>query len=123
MGASVDDAAGFLVVGIEGGAAVFELFREAVDPVLHDHVAAIELGGEHVGGGTFADARARLFHETRFVGSESLRIIGPDFADPPPNWLIHQKWKCDGVCPRHRTPLRKAMIGGRTTAWCPRCQR
>jgi formamidopyrimidine-DNA glycosylase len=67
--------------------------------------------------------RARLLRETRFVASESLRIIGPDFSDPPPNWLIHQKWKGDAVCPRHRSPLRKATIGGRTTAWCPRCQK
>ena len=67
--------------------------------------------------------RARLLRETRFVASESLRIIGPAFADPPPDWLIHQKWKRDGVCPLHRSPLRKGMIGGRTTAWCPRCQK
>lgn len=67
--------------------------------------------------------RARLFRETRFVASESLRIIGPNFDDPPRDWLIHQKWKRDGVCPHHRTPLRKAMIGGRTTAWCPKCQK
>jgi len=67
--------------------------------------------------------RARLFRETQFVASESLRIIGPNFGDPPRDWLIHQKWKRDGICPRHRTPLRKAMIGGRTTTWCPRCQK
>lgn len=67
--------------------------------------------------------RARLFRETRFVASESLRIIGPDFSDPPADWLIHQKWKREGVCPLHRSPLRKETIGGRTTAWCPRCQR
>ena len=67
--------------------------------------------------------RARLFRETRFVASESLRIVGPNFDDLPGNWLIHQKWKREGVCPRHHTPLRKAMIGGRTTAWCPRCQK
>lgn len=67
--------------------------------------------------------RARLFRETRFVASESLRIVGPDFSDPPPDWLIHQKWKREGVCPRHQSPLRKGIIGGRTTAWCPRCQR
>jgi len=67
--------------------------------------------------------RARLFRETRFVATESLRIIAPKFADPPRDWLIHQKWKRTGVCPRHRTPLQKAMIGGRTTAWCPRCQK
>jgi formamidopyrimidine-DNA glycosylase len=67
--------------------------------------------------------RARLLSETRFVASESLRIIGPDFSEPPRDWLIHQKWKLDGVCPRHRSPLRKETIGGRTTAWCPRCQK
>jgi formamidopyrimidine-DNA glycosylase len=67
--------------------------------------------------------RARLFQETRLIASESLRIIGPDFSDPPRDWLIHQKWKRDGVCPRHQSPLRKQMIGGRTTAWCPRCQK
>lgn len=67
--------------------------------------------------------RTRLFRETRFIAGESLRIIGPDFGDPPRHWLIHQKWKRDGVCPRHHTPLKRAMIGGRTTAWCPKCQR
>jgi formamidopyrimidine-DNA glycosylase len=67
--------------------------------------------------------RARLFRETVFVATESLRIISPQFADPPRDWLIHQKWKREGVCPRHRTPLQKAMIGGRTTAWCARCQK
>lgn len=66
--------------------------------------------------------RGRLFRETRFVATESLRLIAPDFGDPPRDWLIHQKWKRNGVCPRHRTPLTKAMIGGRTTAWCARCQ-
>jgi formamidopyrimidine-DNA glycosylase len=67
--------------------------------------------------------RARLLRETQFVARESLRIIGPDFSDPPSDWLIHQKWKRAGVCPRHRSTLRKEIIGGRTTAWCPRCQR
>jgi formamidopyrimidine-DNA glycosylase len=73
-------------------------------------------------GALTAAHRARLFRETQFVASESLRIIGPAFSDPPRDWLIHQKWKRNGVCPRHRTPLRKAMIGGRTTAWCAKCQ-
>jgi formamidopyrimidine-DNA glycosylase len=67
--------------------------------------------------------RTRLLRETQFVARESLRLIGPDFPDPPSDWLIHQKWKRGGVCPRHRSTLRKEIIGGRTTAWCPRCQR
>ncbi|MFL5822388.1 MAG: Fpg/Nei family DNA glycosylase [Solirubrobacteraceae bacterium] len=29
----------------------------------------------------------------------------------------------DGVCPRDSHPLERARIGGRTTYWCPECQR
>jgi formamidopyrimidine-DNA glycosylase len=77
-----------------------------------------------IAAGSLSEARrARLFRETQFVATESLRIIAPEFGDPPRDWLIHQKWKRNGVCPQHRTPLRKAMIGGRTTAWCPCCQK
>jgi formamidopyrimidine-DNA glycosylase len=67
--------------------------------------------------------RAAIFRATKFVVKRSLETLGRDFSDPPRNWLIHQKWKPDGVCPLHRTPLRHAIIGGRTTAWCPRCQK
>jgi formamidopyrimidine-DNA glycosylase len=67
--------------------------------------------------------RSAIFRATKFVVRRSLETLGRDFSDPPRNWLIHQKWKRDGVCPRHRTPLRHVMIGGRTTAWCPRCQK
>jgi formamidopyrimidine-DNA glycosylase len=74
-------------------------------------------------GALTAAQRGRLFRETRFVAAESLRIIGPDWGDLPADWLIHQKWKRAGLCPRHRTPLQKAMIGGRTTTWCPKCQK
>ncbi|MFN2509451.1 MAG: zinc finger domain-containing protein [Chthoniobacterales bacterium] len=66
--------------------------------------------------------RTALRRATRFVASESLRIIGHDLADPPKRWLIHERWKPGGVCPRDRTLLQRAAIGGRTTAWCPRCQ-
>ena len=70
-----------------------------------------------------ADERAAIFRASKFVVKRSLETLGKDFSDPPKNWLIHQKWKRGGVCPIHRTPLRHAMIGGRTTAWCPKCQR
>lgn len=66
--------------------------------------------------------RASLLRETRFIARESLRIISADFADPPKSWLIHQRWKRAGVCPRHKTKLERATIGGRTTAWCADCQ-
>jgi formamidopyrimidine-DNA glycosylase len=67
--------------------------------------------------------REGLFRETKFVVRESLRTLGKDYSDPPRSWLIHQRWKRSGICPRHRTPLRHATIGGRTTAWCPKCQK
>lgn len=69
-----------------------------------------------------AKQRAALWQETRFVARESLRIIGHDFSDPPKTWLIHQRWKRSGLCPRDGSKLKRATIGGRTTAWCPRCQ-
>jgi formamidopyrimidine-DNA glycosylase len=70
-----------------------------------------------------ARERATVLRATKFVARKSLQTLGQDYSDPPRNWLIHQKWKRDGICPHHRTPLRHRTIGGRTTAWCPRCQR
>ena len=67
--------------------------------------------------------REALLKETKLVARESLRTLGRDFSDPPSSWLIHQRWKTGGVCPKHKIKLRRATIGGRTTAWCPKCQR
>lgn len=70
-----------------------------------------------------AQDRNQLFRATKFVVRRSLETLGEDFSDPPRNWLIHQKWKRDGICPIHRTKLRHATVAGRTTAWCTKCQR
>jgi formamidopyrimidine-DNA glycosylase len=67
--------------------------------------------------------RAVLFRETKFVARRSLETLGVNYADPPRGWLIHERWNRTGVCPKHHTPLRRATVGGRTTAWCPRCQK
>jgi len=69
-----------------------------------------------------AHDRAAIFRATKFVVKRSLETLGKDFSDPPRNWLIHQKWRRDGICPKHRTPLKHGTIAGRTTAWCPKCQ-
>ena len=63
-----------------------------------------------------------LWRSARFVSRASLETIGRDNSDPPKGWLLHERWKSGGKCPRHRTMLRRVTIGGRTTAWCPRCQ-
>ncbi|MDQ6860291.1 MAG: Fpg/Nei family DNA glycosylase [Verrucomicrobiota bacterium] len=69
-----------------------------------------------------AAQRTALRRATRFVSREALRVIGHDNADLPPSWLIHERWSAKGVCPRHQTILKRAAIGGRTTAWCTQCQ-
>ncbi|MDQ6623411.1 MAG: Fpg/Nei family DNA glycosylase [Verrucomicrobiota bacterium] len=69
-----------------------------------------------------AAARTMLRRETRFVSRAALRIIGHDNSDLPDSWLIHQRWSAKGTCPIHGIELKRATIGGRTTAWCPRCQ-
>jgi formamidopyrimidine-DNA glycosylase len=66
---------------------------------------------------------SELWKQARFVCSEALRIVAKDFSDPPAGWLFHERWKRKGFCPIHKTPLRRETVAGRTTAWCPKCQR
>jgi formamidopyrimidine-DNA glycosylase len=70
-----------------------------------------------------AAQRKAFWRETRYVAKHSLATLGHDYSDPPRSWLIHERWSTKGVCPKHRIPLRRATVGGRTTAWCPKCQR
>jgi formamidopyrimidine-DNA glycosylase len=63
-----------------------------------------------------------IWRATRFVARAALQTIGNHFADPPKSWLLHERWKVGGKCPRDGETLRRATIGGRTTAWCARCQ-
>ena len=69
-----------------------------------------------------ATAQRTLWRTLREISRVALKTIGVDWSDPPDDWLIHQRWKKSGICPRHGTALEHATIGGRTTAWCPRCQ-
>jgi formamidopyrimidine-DNA glycosylase len=68
-----------------------------------------------------AELRA-LWKTSRQVARTALATIGVNWSDPPRGWLIHQRGRKSGRCPRDGTPLKHATIGGRTTAWCPRCQ-
>ena len=81
---------------------------------LHPRVAA----------GALDDVAAReLWRVMRSVCRVALKTIGVDWSDPPADWLIHQRWKKTGRCPTHGTRLKHATVGGRNTAWCPRCQK
>lgn len=64
-----------------------------------------------------------LWRITRAICRVAMKTIAVDWSDPPERWLIHRRWKDGGHCPRDHTSLRRETIGGRTTAWCPRCQR
>lgn len=63
-----------------------------------------------------------LWRILRKVSRTAMKTIGVDWSDPPDDWLIHQRWTKTGICPQHGTELERATIGGRTTAWCRRCQ-
>jgi formamidopyrimidine-DNA glycosylase len=64
-----------------------------------------------------------LWRETRKLCRQAMRIIGGSWGDPPASWLFPHRWQDGGRCPRDQTALRREEIGGRTTAWCPICQR
>lgn len=69
-----------------------------------------------------AATQRTLWETTRKICQVALKTIGPDWGDPPKNWLMHRRWKDGGTCPRDGTKLKRETIGGRTTAWCPKCQ-
>jgi formamidopyrimidine-DNA glycosylase len=64
-----------------------------------------------------------LWREAREVCTIALATVAVDFSDPPDDWFYHQRWKKTGICPRDGLALKTATVGGRTTRWCPRCQR
>lgn len=77
-----------------------------------------------VGAGELTPAAVKVLHaKTRFVCSEALRIIGKDFSDPPASWLFRYRWRKGGHCPRCKAALKHGTVGGRTTCWCPNCQK
>ena len=73
--------------------------------------------------GKLDEAEAReLRTKLRHICRESLRTIGVDWSDPPEGWLMHKRWHKGGHCPACGLELERARVGGRTTAWCGKCQ-
>lgn len=73
--------------------------------------------------GRLSEAETRAVWKTiRFVCDGALRIVAKDYSDPPPSWLFRHRWEKGGRCPVDGSELNRATIGGRTTAWCPKCQ-
>lgn len=63
-----------------------------------------------------------LWKNTKSVCAEAMATVAVDFSDPPRGWLFHERWSSKGKCPRCKSPLKTAQVGGRTTRWCPKCQ-
>jgi formamidopyrimidine-DNA glycosylase len=61
----------------------------------------------------------RLYGRLRWVLRTSIQA-----GDVParPSWLTGVRYESAARCPRCRTRLCHARIGGRTSVWCPRCQ-
>jgi formamidopyrimidine-DNA glycosylase len=64
-----------------------------------------------------------VYRETRWVASHALATIGETCADPPKTWLFPHRWEDGGLCPKTKTPLERAEIGGRTACWSPSRQK
>jgi len=73
--------------------------------------------------GTLDEKETETFwRETKQLCRDALRIIGTNYGRPPTSWLFRHRWRRGGKCPRDGAILERATIGGRTTAWCPKCQ-
>jgi formamidopyrimidine-DNA glycosylase len=73
--------------------------------------------------GSLNPKATRLLHrEILWVSREAMRIISPDYSDPPKSWLFLHRWKDGGKCPQTGEPLLREQIGGRTTCWSPQRQ-
>lgn len=47
-------------------------------------------------------------------------LLPPDLnVGIPGTWLFNHRWRDGGTCPRTKTALERADIGGRTTCWSP----
>ncbi len=76
--------------------------------------------------GTLTDDQLNVvWRITRQVARDAIRVIGNDWGTPPDSWLFNHRWKDGGTCPRTgcRTELIRSDLRGRTTCWCPTCQR
>ncbi len=68
---------------------------------------------------------SEIWKATRDVSRVALRVIGENWGDLPDSWLMNHRWRDGGICPRRecRSELMREDLRGRTTCWCPRCQK
>ena len=74
--------------------------------------------------GKLRPAETRKLHaKIQSVCRAALRTVGENDGDLPKSWLFHHRWERGGHCPADGSALRRGHCGGRTTCWCPSCQR
>jgi formamidopyrimidine-DNA glycosylase len=68
-----------------------------------------------------ASDRVRLFRTMhRVLGAA---VEDSDYLETRRRWLSRVRGRPGGRCPRCRTALSRTVVGGRTTYFCPSCQR
>jgi formamidopyrimidine-DNA glycosylase len=65
----------------------------------------------------------KLRAKIQSISRAALRTVGKNDGDLPESWLFHHRWERGGHCPADGAALRRGQFGGRTTCWCPGCQR
>lgn len=97
-----------LIAGIGNLYADEILFRACMHPATE----AARLSGKDL---------SRLFRATRYVLEKAI-ALKTDFNRLPKSWLLTRRGK-RGRCPRCGRALKSATIGGRTSWFCPHCQK
>lgn len=75
--------------------------------------------------------RVALYDRIREVCADAMRAIAGEGGELPPDlnvhipesWLFWHRWRDGGHCPNDGAALRRNTIGGRTSCWCPQCQK
>jgi formamidopyrimidine-DNA glycosylase len=65
----------------------------------------------------------KLHGKIQYVCRISMATVGKNDGDLPKNWFFHHRWEKGGSCPDDGAGLLRAEVGGRTTCWCPSCQK
>jgi formamidopyrimidine-DNA glycosylase len=65
----------------------------------------------------------KLYARIQSVSRTALRTVGKNDGDLPKSWLFHHRWERGGHCPVDGSALSRGQCGGRTTCWCPSCQK
>ncbi|MEM7790530.1 MAG: DNA-formamidopyrimidine glycosylase family protein [Verrucomicrobiota bacterium] len=86
------------------------LWRARIAPISHS-------------GSLDAAQRQELYKRICEVCNDAMRVIGSDWSRPPNSWLFNHRWKDGGICPHTGKPLKREVIGGRTTCWSPAWQK